>query len=180
MNEFENVVTLTDEDGVEVDFEILDVVPYEGGEYAVLLPVDDESDVVDAVILEVLASGEIGVGLRQRRACGSKELQQRLLSQNGPVHSHPSIVRAGSRRRKPLPGQQRPDEQKQYDDKTKTTPGNARAACSSRNGGKASGTSRKSVSIFVHGRNSSVERSDAVCIDASPIGRQTHFSLIVA
>ena len=58
MNEFENVVTLTDEDGVEVDFEILDVVPYEGGEYAVLLPVDDESDVVDAVILEVLASGE--------------------------------------------------------------------------------------------------------------------------
>ena len=58
MNEFENVVTLTDEDGVEVVFEILDVVPYEGGEYAVLLPVDDESDVVDAVILEVLASGE--------------------------------------------------------------------------------------------------------------------------
>ena len=58
MNEFENVVTLTDEDGVEVDFEILDVVPYEGGEYAVLLPVDDESDVVDAVILEVLASCE--------------------------------------------------------------------------------------------------------------------------
>ena len=58
MNEFENVVTLTDEDGVEVDFEILDVVPYEDGQYAVLLPVDDESDVVDAVILEVLASGE--------------------------------------------------------------------------------------------------------------------------
>ena len=58
MNEYENVVTLTDEDGVEVDFEILDVVPYHGGEYAVLLPVDDASDVVDAVILEVLASGE--------------------------------------------------------------------------------------------------------------------------
>lgn len=58
MNEYENVVTLTDEDGVEVDFEILDVVPYNGGEYAVLLPVDDASDVVDAVILEVLASGE--------------------------------------------------------------------------------------------------------------------------
>lgn len=58
MNEYENVVTLTDEDGVEVDFEILDVVPYQGGEYAVLLPVDDASDVVDAVILEVLTSGE--------------------------------------------------------------------------------------------------------------------------
>ena len=51
MSEYENVVTLTDEDGIEVDFEILDIVPYEGGEYAVLLPVDDESDVVDAEIL---------------------------------------------------------------------------------------------------------------------------------
>ena len=57
MSEYENVVTLTDEDGIEVDFEILDIVPYEGSEYAVLLPVDDESDVVDAVILEVLPSG---------------------------------------------------------------------------------------------------------------------------
>ena len=60
MNEYENVITLTDEDGVEVDFEILDVVPYEGGDYAVLLPVDDASDVVDAVILEVLAADEDG------------------------------------------------------------------------------------------------------------------------
>ena len=38
MSEYENVVTLTDEDGIEGDFEILDIVPYEGGEYAVLLP----------------------------------------------------------------------------------------------------------------------------------------------
>lgn len=60
MNEYENVITLTDEDGVEVDFEILDVVPYKGGDYAVLLPVDDASDVVDAVILEVLAADEDG------------------------------------------------------------------------------------------------------------------------
>ena len=60
MNEYENVITLTDEDGVEVDFEILDVVPYEGGDYAVLLPVDDDSDVVDAVSLEVLAAEEDG------------------------------------------------------------------------------------------------------------------------
>lgn len=58
MNEYENVVTLTDEDGVEIDFEILDIVPYNGSEYAVLLPVDDASDVVDAVILEVLPSAE--------------------------------------------------------------------------------------------------------------------------
>lgn len=58
MNEYENIVTLTDEDGTEVDFEILDIVPYEGGDYAVLLPVDDDSDAVDAVILEVLPAEE--------------------------------------------------------------------------------------------------------------------------
>lgn len=58
MNEYENVVTLTDEDGVEIDFEILDIVPYNGCEYAVLLPADDASDVVDAAILEVLPSAE--------------------------------------------------------------------------------------------------------------------------
>lgn len=58
MNEYENIVTLTDMDGTEVDFEILDIVPYEGGDYAVLLPVDDDSDAVDAVILEVLPAEE--------------------------------------------------------------------------------------------------------------------------
>ncbi|MBQ3201070.1 MAG: DUF1292 domain-containing protein [Clostridia bacterium] len=58
MSEYENIVTLTDMDGAEVDFEILDIVPYEGGDYAVLLPVDDDSDVVDAVILEILHAEE--------------------------------------------------------------------------------------------------------------------------
>ncbi len=60
MNEYENVITLTDMDGVDVDFEILDVIPYDGGEYAVLLPVDDASDSVEAVILEVLSAEEDG------------------------------------------------------------------------------------------------------------------------
>lgn len=58
MSEYENIVTLTDMDGAEVDFEILDIVPYESGDYAVLLPVDDDSDVVDAVILEILHAEE--------------------------------------------------------------------------------------------------------------------------
>ena len=56
---YENVVTLTDEEGNEVDFEVLDVVPYEGGDYAVLLPVDDDSGQPEAVILELLP-GEDG------------------------------------------------------------------------------------------------------------------------
>jgi uncharacterized protein YrzB (UPF0473 family) len=55
---YENVLTLTDEEGNEVDFEVLDVVPYEGCEYAVLLPVDDDSDSPEAVILELLPSAD--------------------------------------------------------------------------------------------------------------------------
>ena len=52
--EFENIITLSDSDGSEADYEILDVVPYGDSEYAVLLPVDDDSDPVEAVILKVL------------------------------------------------------------------------------------------------------------------------------
>ena len=55
---YENVVTLTDGEGNDVDFEILDVVPYEGKEYAVLFPLEDESQEPEAVILELLPGGE--------------------------------------------------------------------------------------------------------------------------
>jgi len=58
--EYTNVITLTDADGSDVDFEVLDMVPYEGSEYAVLLPVDDDSEAVEAVILELLAAEEDG------------------------------------------------------------------------------------------------------------------------
>jgi len=58
--EYINVITLTDADGSDVDFEVLDIVPYKDGEYAVLLPVDDDSDNVEAVVLEVLAASEDG------------------------------------------------------------------------------------------------------------------------
>ena len=44
-----NILTLTDENGVDTDFEYLDSVEYEGKEYLVLLPA--ESD--EIVILEV-------------------------------------------------------------------------------------------------------------------------------
>ena len=55
---YENVLTLTDEEGNDVDFEVLDIVPYNDHEYAVLLPVDDESDSPEAVILELLEAEE--------------------------------------------------------------------------------------------------------------------------
>ena len=53
MNQEEEVsiLTLTDENGVEQNFEYLDVIEYEGKEYLFLLPVDDEDS--EIVILEI-------------------------------------------------------------------------------------------------------------------------------
>ena len=56
--EYTNVITLTDSDGSDVDFEVLDIIPYNDHEYVVMLPVDDESDSPDAVILELLEAEE--------------------------------------------------------------------------------------------------------------------------
>ena len=49
LQEEESILTLTDENGVETEFEYLDCIEYEGKEYLVLLPM--ESD--EIVILEV-------------------------------------------------------------------------------------------------------------------------------
>lgn len=46
-----SILTLTDENGVDVDFEYLDSVDYEGKEYLVLMPADEIS--TEIVILEV-------------------------------------------------------------------------------------------------------------------------------
>ncbi len=56
--EYTNVITLTDSDGSDVDFEVLDIVPYKEHEYVVMLPVDAESDSPEAVILELLEAEE--------------------------------------------------------------------------------------------------------------------------
>ena len=56
--EYTNVITLTDSDGSDVDFEVLDIEPYNDHEYVVMLPVDDESDSPEAVILELLEAEE--------------------------------------------------------------------------------------------------------------------------
>ena len=49
--EEQNILSLTDENGEEVEFEYLDSVDYEGKEYLVLMPVIDDSN--EIVILEV-------------------------------------------------------------------------------------------------------------------------------
>ena len=52
MNEEENILTLTDENGVETAFEYLDVVEYEGNEYLILMPADEESDEIVILLIE--------------------------------------------------------------------------------------------------------------------------------
>ena len=46
-----SILTLTDENGQDVEFEYLDCVDYQGKEYLVLMPADEESS--EIVILEV-------------------------------------------------------------------------------------------------------------------------------
>ena len=46
-----NILTLTDENGEDVDFEYLDSVDYEGKEYLVLMPAEELA--TEIVILEV-------------------------------------------------------------------------------------------------------------------------------
>ena len=46
-----NLISLTDENGQETVFEYLDVIEYQGKEYLILLPADDESG--EVVILEI-------------------------------------------------------------------------------------------------------------------------------
>ena len=53
--ELDNIVVLNDENGQEVHFEFLDLIEYEGEEYVVLLPIEDESeeDAGEVVILKI-------------------------------------------------------------------------------------------------------------------------------
>ena len=53
-----DLIALEDRDGNELAYEIIDVVPFLGKEYAVLFPVDDESDEPELVILELMAGAD--------------------------------------------------------------------------------------------------------------------------
>lgn len=46
-----SILTLTDENGNDAEFEYMDCIEYEGKEYLVLIPVEDESG--EIVILEI-------------------------------------------------------------------------------------------------------------------------------
>lgn len=53
MEEMSNKVVLNDEDGNEVEFELLDLVEYNGEEYVVMLPCDETADDGMVVILKL-------------------------------------------------------------------------------------------------------------------------------
>lgn len=49
--ENDNIIILNDDEGNEVEFEFLDLIPYRGKEYVVLLPVSNDAD--EVVILQL-------------------------------------------------------------------------------------------------------------------------------
>ena len=51
MNE-ENIITLNDEDGNEIKFEFLDLIPYRQKDYVVMLPLEDSDGQVVILQLE--------------------------------------------------------------------------------------------------------------------------------
>lgn len=51
-----NFITLTDENGAEAEFEFMECIEYQGKEYLVLLPADENS--AEVVILEVVPVDE--------------------------------------------------------------------------------------------------------------------------
>ena len=51
MEEEVSILTLTDENGNDVNFEYLDCIEYQGKEYLVLMPEDEQAD--ELIILEV-------------------------------------------------------------------------------------------------------------------------------
>ncbi|HWS30910.1 MAG TPA: DUF1292 domain-containing protein [Clostridia bacterium] len=58
MEDFNDIFTLVDSEENEIEFELLDVVPFEGSEYAVLYPLDDDSDEKAVTILKLLAGAD--------------------------------------------------------------------------------------------------------------------------
>lgn len=57
-DDFENIIALTDENGDEVNFEFLDLIEYNGEEFAVLLPADDEAEDADMVVILKVVDSE--------------------------------------------------------------------------------------------------------------------------
>lgn len=53
MNEEENRVVLTDDEGHDHEFDVLDVLEIDENEYCILLPLDHEEEEEEAIILKI-------------------------------------------------------------------------------------------------------------------------------
>lgn len=56
--EMDNIIVLNDENGNEAEFEFIDLIPYEGEEYVILLPCDESDEAGEVVILKLEEEGE--------------------------------------------------------------------------------------------------------------------------
>ena len=56
--EEQNLVEIMDEDGVATQCEVYDVVEFEGKSYALLLPLDEEDDDAELIVLEYIEEGD--------------------------------------------------------------------------------------------------------------------------
>ena len=59
MQDYDFTVLLTDEEGGEIECELLDKIAFEGATYCVLLPIDDDSSEPEAIILRESEEGEL-------------------------------------------------------------------------------------------------------------------------
>ena len=73
----DNIITLNDENGNEVEFEFLDLIPYRQNEYVVLLPIgDSDGQVVILQLKEIDDETEEYVG---DCLCSVQRAKQRFL-----------------------------------------------------------------------------------------------------
>ena len=80
-----NVIVLNDEKGNEVEFEFLDLIEYEGEEYIVLLPPDDQSVVILKVEADEENDAENYIGVEDEELL--KELFEIFKSKNADIYS---------------------------------------------------------------------------------------------
>ena len=80
----DNIITLNDENGNEVEFEFLDLIPYRQNEYVVLLPIgDSDGQVVILQLKEIDDETEEYVGVENEFVrdclCSVQRAKQRFL-----------------------------------------------------------------------------------------------------
>ncbi len=56
--EEQNIVEIMDEDGVATQCEVYDVIEFEGKSYALLLPLDEEDEEAELIVLEYIEEGD--------------------------------------------------------------------------------------------------------------------------